>query len=66
MHDNAIEYAVETTTDLEGSWSDSTDDVILFSIATEYDGMERYTYRRTAPISGNNQAFLRVAVSQRQ
>ena len=66
MHDNAIEYAVETTTDLEGSWSDSTDDVILFSITTESDGMERYTYRRTAPISGNNQAFLRVAVSQRQ
>lgn len=65
-HDNAIEYAVETTTDLEGSWSDSTDDVILFSITTESGGMERYTYRRTAPVSGNNQAFLRVAVSQRQ
>ena len=66
MHDNAIEYAVETTTDLNGSWSNSTDDVVLISITPEADGMERYSYQRTAPISNHVKAFLRVAVSQRQ
>ena len=65
-HDNAIEYTVETTTDLNGSWSNSTDDVVLISITPEVDGMERYTYQRTAPISNHVKAFLRVAVSQRQ
>ena len=66
MHDNAIEYAVETTTDLNESWSDSTDDVVLISITPEADSMERHTYRRTAPVSAHEKAFLRVAVSQRQ
>ncbi|MGC6505323.1 MAG: hypothetical protein ACON39_01950 [Coraliomargaritaceae bacterium] len=66
VHDNAIDYTVETTTDLNGPWSHSSNDVALISISSETNGMERYTYRRVAPISAHEKAFLRVAVSPRQ
>lgn len=65
VHDNAIDYAVETSTDLKDPWSRSEDDVRLVSIVPEAGGMERHTYRRVAPVSAHNRAFLRVSVSRR-
>ena len=62
--ENGLNYTVETVTDLNGIWSSSTSEVELISITSETGGYDRYTYRRVAPISSHEKAFLRVSVTQ--
>ena len=62
--ENGLNYTVETVTDLNGIWSSSISEVELISITSETGGYDRYTYRRVAPISSHEKAFLRVSVTQ--
>jgi len=62
--DNGLTYTVETVTDLNGTWSSQSSEVELIGIASESGGLVRHTYRRVDPISANDQAFLRVSVSE--
>jgi len=63
-HENDLTYTVETITDLNGTWSSQSAEVVLVSIATETGGFDRYTYRRVEPLSAHEKAFLRVSVTQ--
>ena len=62
--ENGLNYTVETVTDLNGTWSSSTSEVELISITSETGAYDRYTYRRVAPLSSHEKAFLRVSVTQ--
>lgn len=62
--ENGLNYTVETVTDLNGTWSSSTSEVKLTSMTFETGGYDRYTYRRVAPLSLHEKAFLRVSVTQ--
>ena len=62
--ENDLNYAVETVTDLNGTWSSSTSEVELISVSSETGGYDRYIYRRVAPLSSHEQAFLRVSLTQ--
>ena len=62
--ENGLNYTVETVTDLNGTWSSSTSEVELISVSSETGGYDRYTYRRVAPLSSHEKAFLRVSLSQ--
>ena len=62
--ENGLNYTVETVTDLNGTWSSSISEVELISISSETDGYNRYTYRRLAPLSSHEKAFLRVSLTQ--
>ena len=62
--ENGLNYTVETVTDLNGTWSNSTSEIDLISITLEAGGYDRYTYRRVSPLSLNEKAFLRVSVTQ--
>lgn len=61
---NDLTYTVETVTDLNGTWTSTTSEVVLQAIQTEPGDFDRYVYRRIAPISDHEKAFLRVSVSQ--
>ena len=61
---NGLNYTVETVTDLNGIWSNSISEVELISITSETDEYDRYTYRRVAPLSFHEKAFLRVSVTE--
>ena len=62
--ENDLNYTVETVTDLNGTWSSSTSEVELISVSSETGGYDRYTYRRVAPLSSHEKAFLRVSLTQ--
>ncbi len=62
--ENGLNYTVETVTDLNGTWGSSTSEVELITITSETGGYDRYTYRRVAPLSSHEKAFLRVSVTQ--
>ena len=62
--ENGLNYTVETVTDLNGTWSSSTSEVELITVTSETGGYDRYTYRRVAPLSSHEKAFLRVSVTQ--
>ena len=62
--ENGLNYTVETVSDLNGTWSSSTSEVELISVTSETGGYDRYTYRRVAPLSLHEKAFLRVSVTQ--
>ena len=64
--ENALDYTVETATELDGLWSSTAGEVTAISITSEPDGYERYTYQRLAAVSQHEKAFLRVRVSQQQ
>lgn len=49
--ENALNYTVETVTDLIGTWSSSSSEVERISVTSETGGYDRYTYRRVAPLS---------------
>ena len=61
--ENGLNYTVETVTDVNGTWSSSTSEVELISITSESGEYDRYTYRRVAPLSSHEKAFLRVSVT---
>jgi hypothetical protein len=61
--ENGLNYTVETVTDLNGTWSSSTSEVERISVTSETGGYDRYTYRRVAPLSSHEKAFLRVSVT---
>ncbi|MGJ8640335.1 MAG: hypothetical protein ACSHYA_13180 [Opitutaceae bacterium] len=63
-YQNDLSYTVETITDLTGTWLNATSEVTLISIIDEAGDFDRYTYRRVAPLADNEQAFLRVSVTQ--
>ena len=62
--ENGLNYTVQTVTDLNGTWSSSTNEVELITVTSETGGYDRYTYRRVTPLSLHEKAFLRVSVTQ--
>ena len=62
--ENGLNYMVETVTDLNGTWSSSISEVERISVTSETGGYDRYTYRRVAPLSSHEKAFLRVSLTQ--
>ncbi len=61
-YDNGLNYTVETTDQLTGTWSSLEADVQLVATAPDGDGFYRHTYRRTAPVTARSQGFLRVRI----
>jgi hypothetical protein len=59
-----LTYTVETVTDLNGTWTSIASEVVLQAIQTEPGDFDRYVYRRVAPITDHEKAFLRVSVTQ--
>lgn len=63
-HANGLTYAVETVSELDGTWSSSESEVNLISISPESGEFDRYTYRLVGPVSSQSQAFLRVVITE--
>lgn len=59
-----LTYNVETVTNLNGTWTSIVSEVELQAIQTEPGDYDRYVYRRVAPITDHEKAFLRVSVTQ--